>query len=70
MQNLSLTEVVTYCGFVCSMHQYEPRPEMSLSWHGGGEGGSGGEGGADGADGGSPSHTSHVFLHFIFFASE
>ena len=65
LQNLSLAEDVAYCVF--SLHQYEPRPEMSLSSHAGGEGGSGGEGGGDGN---SPSHTSQVFLHFSFLASE
>ena len=33
LHNLSLAEAVAYCVF--DLHQYEPRPEMPLSSHGG-----------------------------------
>ena len=61
LQKSSLAEALTYSAF--SLHQYEPRPKMSLSSQAGGGGGGGG------ADGGCPSHKMQVFLHCCFFAS-
>ena len=70
LQKSSLSEAVPYSVF--TLHQYEPKPGMSLSLQagGGGLGGCGGGLGGGGADGGSPSHKLQVFLHRCFFSSE